>query len=194
MTSRRVAVIVVVAVLVLAAVWFFMVRRVQPAQQASSAPPPPPHKLPTPGACAVNNTPGSGYELADCPATCVPASVTTAQNVPYDIDAYVNSGTDPDVCVRPKRGDTITFSANTSNGREVNVAGYQSNGRPASPFPPGVFPLPVPASGHTPPQHFRQNLPPTTTGKCWEFHGSFDVKDSQGQKCYDPHIYTDATP
>lgn len=194
MTGRRAVVIVVVAVLVLAAVWFFAVRNrpAQQAQQPPAAPPPvsgrPPHKLPTPGACAVNNAPGSGYELADCPSTCVAG--TTAQNVDYDIDAYVNNGVDPDVCVKPSRGDTVTFSANTSGGREVNVSGYQSNGHPANPFP-AIFPLPVPASGHTPAQHMRHNLPTPPPGKCWVFHGSFDVKDSHGRQCFDPHIYTE---
>lgn len=198
MTGRRAVVIVIVVVLVLAAVWFFAVRNppAQQVQQPQPTPTPvkPPHKPPTPGACAANSAPGSGYELADCPSTCVAG--TTAQNVTYSIDDYINpkpndpTGGDPDICMGPKRGDTITFTADTTNGREVKVAGYKSNGQPANPFAAN-FPLPVPASGHTPPQKLRKNLPPTPPGKCWVFHGSFDVKDAHGQNCYDPHIYTD---
>jgi hypothetical protein len=198
--TRKAVVIVVVAVVVLVAVWFFAVynRPTQQAQQPPTPPPPtsvrPPHKPPTPGACAASSAPGSGYEMADCPTTCVAG--TTAQDVTYSIDDYLNpkpsdpTGGDPDICLSANRGDTLSFAADTSGGRQVNVAGYKSNGKPANPFV-GTFPLPVPASGKTPAQKLRKNLPPLPNGKCWVFHGSFDVKDSHGQNCYDPHIYTE---
>jgi len=151
-----------------------------------------------------NNSPQEGagnyndYRQVDC------STIAACQNptgAAFDVDDYVQYGTDPDVCLKTT-SDVAAWESPTRS-YHIRVLSYASNGAHGN---RAGHPFAQPHAGDGPPfgngSQFRvtsgnrrsvtDHGAPGQRGQCYEFKAVLWVqRPTEGQpRCYDPHIYT----